>query len=295
MLLKVGSKGQEVIELQQALDIEADGIFGEETRKAVEDFQIENGLMVDGLAGSQTLSLLQEINATTDHFEKVYSPSSSLIINKYYLPKDEYIQGPTKKEYLFLHHTAGWHNPYKTVDDWARDNRGRIATEFVMGGRSVRGDDDQYDGEVVQCIPRGGYGWHLGKNGSQYMHTHSVAIEVCNFSYAKDGLTYVNTPIQPEQLIELPAPFRGHKFWHAYSDRQIEMLKLFILWIAERDTIDVQDGIIAEIKQKGMEAFEFNEDAYTGKIKGMWSHTNIRKDKYDMFPQENLIDMLISL
>ena len=94
MLLKVGSKGQEVIELQQALDIEADGIFNNfldfffeifvSSRKAVEDFQIENGLMVDGLAGSQTLSLLQEINATTDHFEKVYSPSSSLIINKYY-------------------------------------------------------------------------------------------------------------------------------------------------------------------------------------------------------------------
>jgi hypothetical protein len=59
----------------------------------------------------------------------------------------------------------------------------------VLGGSSVKGDDDRYDGELVQCIPEGGYGWHLGKNGSQYMHTHSVAVEICNFGYAVNGRT----------------------------------------------------------------------------------------------------------
>ncbi|MDP6388249.1 MAG: hypothetical protein QGG63_03200, partial [Candidatus Pacebacteria bacterium] len=75
----------------------------------------------------------------------------------------------------------------------------------------------------------------------------------------------------------------------------IETLKLFILWIAERDSIDIRDGLVAEIKQKGVKAFEFNEDAYNGKIKGMWTHTSTRKDKFDLFPQPNLIDMLRSL
>jgi len=27
----------------------------------------------------------------------------------------------------------------------------------------------------------------------------------------------------------------------------------------------------------------------------MWTHTNTRKDKFDMFPQQELIDMLLSL
>jgi hypothetical protein len=27
----------------------------------------------------------------------------------------------------------------------------------------------------------------------------------------------------------------------------------------------------------------------------MWTHTNTRKDKFDMFPQQELLDMLISL
>ena len=295
MLLKEGSRGQEVAELQQALGIDADGVFGAGTRAAVEAYQKENGLVVDGIVGRQTLAAIREANATTDKSEKVYTPYEDLVVNKYFLPKGQYKEGPTQKEYLFLHHTAGWHNPYQTVDDWATDDRGTIATEFVLGGLSVRGNDDRYDGELVQCLPEGGYGWHLGKNGSQHMHTHSVAIEVCNFSYAVDGKTYVNTPIAEEQLVTLPEPFRGHRQWHAYSDKQIETLRLFILWMAERDSIDVRDGLVAEIKQKGAKAFEFNEDAYNGKIKGMWTHTNTRKDKFDLFPQTNLIDMLLSL
>ncbi len=295
MLLKEGSRGQEVVELQQALGIDMDGVFGPETKAAVKSYQKENSLIVDGIVGPQTLAAIREENATTDNSEKVYSPYPGLIVHKYFLPKGEYKEGPTSKDYLFLHHTAGWNSPYKTVDGWAKDERGAIATEFVLGGRSVRGNDDNYDGELVQCLPEGAYGWHLGKNGSQYMHTHSVAVEVCSFSYAVDGKTYVDTPIEPDQLVMLPESFRGYRQWHAYSDKQIEVLKSFILWIAERDSIDVREGLVDSIRQKGARAFEFNEDAYNGKIKGMWTHTNIRKDKFDLAPQPNLIDMLLSL
>ena len=93
----------------------------------------------------------------------------------------------------------------------------------------------------------------------------------------------------------LPNPFRGHKQWHAYSDKQIETLRLFILWIADRDSIEVRDGLVAEIKKKGAKAFEFNDEAFNGQIKGMWTHSNTRKDKFDLFPQPNLIDMLLNL
>lgn len=295
MLLKKGSVGQEVIELQQALGIEDDGVFGAGTEKAVKDYQQKHHLLVDGVVGPQTLAAMREEYATTDHTEQVYSPREDLIVHKYFLPAGEYKPGPTPKEYLFLHHTAGWHNPYKTVDGWATDHRGTIATEFVLGGRSVRGDDERYDGELVQCMPEGGYGWHLGKNGSQHMHTHSVAVELCNFSYVEDGKTYVGTPIAADQIATLSRPFRGHKYWHAYSDRQIETLRAFILWVAERDSIDVRDGLVAAIKADGEKAFGYHADAYYGKTRGMWTHGNVRKDKFDLFPQANLIDMLLSL
>ena len=290
MLLKNGSKGEQVKLLQEFLEIDADGIFGPGTEKAVKSWQFANNLDADGIVGPLTWD---EIGiATTDISEKAIA---GFHIEQQMLPKGEYKPGPTRKEYIFLHHTAGWHNPYNTISAWARDNRGAVATEFVLGGQSVKGNDNQYDGVLVQCMPEGAYGWHLGKNGSQHMHTHSVAIEVCNFGSIKNGKTYAGTVAAESQIVKLPEPFRGSQYWHRYSDKQIEVLRDWILYVAERDGIDPRKGLVEEIKKHGAKGFEWNEDAYYGRVKGLWTHTNTRKDKVDMFPQPELIDMLLSL
>lgn len=293
MLLKIGSRGQQVKDLQEFLGADADGIFGKGTEAAVKEWQAANGLDADGLVGPATWDAMGL--ATTDDSEKTFETSNGLIVNRHFLPEGEYKNGPTNKEYLFLHHTAGWHNPFNVIDQWGRDSRGAVATEFVLGGPSVKGNNDEFDGVMVQAFPEGGYGWHLGKNGSQHMHTHSVGIEVCNFGWIKDGKTYAGTKVAESQLVELDKPFRGFKTWHKYSDDQIEVLDKWIRWIGERDGIDIRAGLPALVKEKGADAFEFNEDAYYGKVKGIWTHTNTRKDKFDMFPQQELLDMLMSL
>ena len=127
------------------------------------------------------------------------------------------------------------------------------------------------------------------------MHTHSVGIELNNFGYIVDGKTYVNTVADELQIVTLKEPFRGYKTWHRYSDKQIENLRLWLLWIAERDNIDIREGLPSLIKEKGAKAFDFNSDAYYGKIKGVWTHTNTRRDKFDMFPQDELLEMLTNL
>lgn len=293
MLLKIGSRGQQVKDLQEFLGADADGIFGKGTEAAVKEWQTANGLVADGLVGPATWDAMGL--ATTDDSEKTFETSNGLIVNRHFLPQGEYKNGPTNKEYLFLHHTAGWHNPFNVIDQWGRDSRGAVATEFVLGGPSVKGNNDEFDGVMVQAFPEGGYGWHLGKNGSQHMHTHSVGIEVCNFGWIKDGKTYAGTKVADSQLVELDKPFRGFKTWHKYSDDQIEALDKWIRWIGERDGIDIRAGLPSLVKEKGADAFEFNEDAYYGKVKGIWTHTNTRKDKFDMFPQQELLDMLMSL
>ena len=58
MVLKLGSKGNEVKLLQEKLNLKADGIFGPLTEEAVKDFQRSNGLEVDGIVGTNTLSKL---------------------------------------------------------------------------------------------------------------------------------------------------------------------------------------------------------------------------------------------
>lgn len=56
VVLRVGSKGNDVAKLQQALGLVADGDFGPATKEAVMRFQLNNGLAADGVAGPSTLS-----------------------------------------------------------------------------------------------------------------------------------------------------------------------------------------------------------------------------------------------
>ena len=64
--LQVGDRGDQVREMQEKLIAygylqgEADGAYGNQTRRAVEAFQYQHGLSVDGIAGRNTLTVLYE-------------------------------------------------------------------------------------------------------------------------------------------------------------------------------------------------------------------------------------------
>lgn len=58
MLLKKGSKGEAVKQLQRALNLIPDGIFGTLTEEAVKAFQKSKGLKQDGIVGDKIWELL---------------------------------------------------------------------------------------------------------------------------------------------------------------------------------------------------------------------------------------------
>lgn len=58
MLLKTGSRGEDVRRVQEILGIDADGIFGPKTLAAVKLFQREHGLKEDGIVGPITWDAL---------------------------------------------------------------------------------------------------------------------------------------------------------------------------------------------------------------------------------------------
>jgi len=291
---KKGSKGDKVEQIQKALGVPADGIFGTGTENAVKKFQKEHGLTPDGIVGSKTLNAIMS-EFDTD-LSPIIKPVSSLDITEYYLPKKEYLNGTYKNDYIILHHTAGHDDPKQVVDSWAKDSLGRVATEFVLGG--IRSTDcrNTNDGKLVRAFPEGNQAYHIGNCGSSYMSTHSVGIEMCNIGWVKAGKSYVNTIVKPDQIVTLKEPFRGYLNWHKYSDKQLQVLHDWLLYISKRDNIDLHRGIYEWIKREGaMKAFDFHQDAYDGKIKGVLTHANIRKDKFDLSPQPNLIDMILTL
>jgi putative chitinase len=58
VLLKVGSKGPEVIKVQEGLNLDADGVYGLMTKEAVMYWQRKNDLTEDGIVGPKTYAAL---------------------------------------------------------------------------------------------------------------------------------------------------------------------------------------------------------------------------------------------
>ena len=292
MVFKKGSRGNKVKQIQAALSLNVDGIFGSETENAVKKFQKENGLTVDGVVGKNTLAALC-IYFDTDL--SIINPFN-LNIEEYHLPKGEYINGNYKNDYIILHHSAGGANPRYVVDCWIKDSLGRVATEFVVGGQNCSTGNMKYDGQIVRAFPEGCQAYHIGSSGSSYMNTHSVGIEICNFGYVDNGKTYIGTTVREDQIISLSDMFRGYLQWHKYSDEQIRAVRDLLLYISNRDNIDLHEGLYKWIKEEGvMKAFDFHIEAYNGNVKGLLTHANIRKDKFDCSPQPNLVDMIMTL
>ena len=66
MILKKGSKGEDVKKVQSKLGLSSDGDFGPATESAVVKFQSDNGLVADGIVGNGTWSKLFEVVGSTE-------------------------------------------------------------------------------------------------------------------------------------------------------------------------------------------------------------------------------------
>lgn len=236
---------------------------------------------------------------------------------EYHLPKAQYLQGGPLKTWAFLHHTAGWENPKQTIDGWALDARGTIATEFVLGGQSVKNNDIKFDGQMIQAFPKGGYGWHLTLGNTQ-MHRESIGLEVCNFGpltvsgyYKWNAVTkkndwialtpgkfytYVGTEVAINQIVKLDQKFRGFEYFHKYSNAQVEGMQQFLYHCVEHECVDIRKGLPQLIKQIGaFAAFDKCDVTMCEREKGTWCHTNVQKGKIDLFPQNEVVEMLLNL
>lgn len=81
-ILDAGDRGEDVQKLQVALvqhgaSIKTDGVFGREKQAAVQDFQMQHHLKIDGIAGENTQNKLNEVllEKTTVQKDKTFSSS----------------------------------------------------------------------------------------------------------------------------------------------------------------------------------------------------------------------------
>jgi hypothetical protein len=211
-------------------------------------------------------------------------------------PTDRYIPVNTEKTQIVLHHTVS--DPNSAMGDinyWASDKR-RIATAIVV----------ELNGDAYQCFSSKCWGYHLGA-GNSNLDKHSIGVEIDSWGglLLGDGITthdfgfkkvkmekgsfynaYGNiVKLKDNEIQEYPKGFRGYKYFSKYSEEQIDSVgELILLW-------NKTYGIPLDFNE---DMFDYSEKAMKG-TPGIWSHTSFRKDKNDIHPQPEMIQMLKSL
>lgn len=160
MIYKRGSRGEVVRQIQKALHLYPDGIFGALTEERVKQFQRENGLKEDGIVGLATLAKLMPFRIT----------KSKRMINE-----------------IIIHCTATPEGRECTVDEIRRWHRQRgfsdIGYHYIV---HLNGDLD--------------FGRNVDISGAHCMNhnAHSIGVVYVG-GVAKDGRTPKDTRTQEQK------------------------------------------------------------------------------------------------
>jgi N-acetyl-anhydromuramyl-L-alanine amidase AmpD len=292
-MITLGDKGAEVSKLQKYLsmigyDLVIDGHFGNKTLRSVKAFQKKYGLVVDGFAGPKTFAALKAAQKRTSKEEKETGYSKSYgeldVDTNYHLDPEQYIKQRFNKDKIFIHYTVSGPDARNVIKYWD-GNAPRIATAFVINGRGNE------DGKIYEAHDPDYWSYHLGIKGTKgKLDKNSIGIEICAWGRLdKKGDRYYNaygSEVPADEVYALDDEWRGRIYYHAYTDKQMEALEALLTWIVKTYKIPVQD---IEFNREWM---EYNNDVIKSKLPGIWTHTNVRKDKQDSYPDQRLFDLL---
>lgn len=222
-------------------------------------------------------------------------------INQNELTPDQYVKEDCSaiKQILVLHHSAGGSSPKNVIYGWQK-NPEKVATAFVIAGKPTSKDTHK-DGEIFQAFGSKYWAYHLAFSKK----TNKVPVKYHNFTYEQkiakasigieitswgqltkqpDGTfkNYVGTIVPNNEVVELDKPYRGHVYYHAYTNAQLKSLKELVIYLCDKYKIS---------KKFNSDIFDINLRALDGE-NGIYSHTSFRSDKNDIFPQKELIEML---
>ncbi|MEK6829157.1 MAG: peptidoglycan-binding protein, partial [Nanoarchaeota archaeon] len=270
-------------------DLIVDGHFGNKTLRSLKAFQKKYGLAVDGVAGPQTFSALKAAQKRTSKEEKEvkYSGKNYGDLNvdtNHNQPAEQYLKQTTEKDKIFIHYTVSGPDAKSVLKYWD-GNSERVSTAFVISGRGVE------DGKIYEAFNPDYWSFHLGVKGTKgRLDKSSVGIEICAWGRIdKKGDKFYNAyggEVPANEVYTLKDKWRGNLYFHAYSDKQLESLEKLLMWIINEYNIPVQNI------EFNKDWAEYNEKVMSEKSPGIWTHTNVRLDKQDTYPDQRIFDLL---
>ena len=208
-------------------------------------------------------------------------------------PENQYYKTQFPKKQIYLHHTAGNADAKNTFLFWQSDSQ-RIGTCVSISGKGK----NTTDGEIVQGYSSKFWAYHLGVKTKYFqamklpykeLDKHSIGIEICNWGQLtlKDGkfYNYVKREVAANEICELDTLYKGYKYYHNYTDAQIESTKQLLIYWGELYNIPLTYN---------QDIFDLTPRAYKGEA-GVFTHNSVRPDKVDIYPHPKMIEMLKSL
>lgn len=222
----------------------------------------------------------------------------SIYFKELVMPDDQYIKEKTVKTGFVLHDTAGSSNPINVVAGWNSTDE-KIGAHNVIGGLGPNGETT-YDGKIVKAFDSDYWAWHIGLKFAEdntrkpkgFYDSTNISIEVCSWgALTKKGskyFTYLNTEVPSSQVVDLGFDFRGARYFHAYSDAQLEALRTALIYHAKNHKFVIPKRVFT--------VDDFNHDVKKYGTQVISFHTNFRPTgKRDLSPQPKLIAMLNKL
>jgi N-acetyl-anhydromuramyl-L-alanine amidase AmpD len=280
-VLRIGSSGEEVKKLQQLLQkagytVVVNSTFDIVTEDAVEAFQKNAGLTVDGVVGNMTWTKLEG--------QATLTPKYTINSTKFVLPTKNYYAEVHPKKAIVLHHTNG-HVITKTGApsmnhfSWWASRDLHVATAYSI----------DYAGNIYEHFDPQYWAYHLGIGGKlAFLDKQSIGVEITNEGGMKleDGKYYWATgtfenPIwipyarTNDQPIHVEGGWRGYEWYAPYSQAQIDATEFLIKYLCKK--FNISSNFLA--------SNEYNKDILLDQFRGIYNHANVRKDgKWDLSP-----------
>lgn len=191
-------------------------------------------------------------------------------------PKQNYMQTMQLKKQIVLHHTAGG-TAMSAINWWKKRNNGKgtVATAYVI----------ERDGTIYQLFSAFQWAFHLGVIGKPQLDRESIGIELVCWGGLLES--EIGTKVPESEVVEGRFDHRGYKYFHRYTDSQIESIRLLLPILSVAATIPIKYSYENLFTYSPMTALK-------GKP-GLYSHVAFREDKNDCHPQLELTSMLSSL
>ncbi len=225
------------------------------------------------------------------------------------------------KDIFFLHHAVSSGDPYSLHSFFSRQN---FSTTYAIGGYGM------YDGLILQLFESiYNWGYHInmrqdiqryGRSNTKLNKAHEVkfakrtiSAEICNYGALKEykmelfhaysfkpesqggGLKNNVQPIPKDQIVDYVKiygkEFRGSRYYHRYTDKQIASIKELIYKLAKK-----MYWKLNHLPKDNMD-LSWCDLKWEGVMQNLnpMTHTNVRIGKSDVHPQPELLGALAEL